>query len=112
MDACLGWRGVCIEPVKSLHGMLRRERACRIEGVCISDREREVDFDGFGGDRSELSHISDGDSAGGLARPTMGAVPSTSRLKCETLGRVLPDALTQISYLSLDVEGHELQLLT
>lgn len=85
----LGWTGLCIEPNVEAYADLRQNRPGYVANMAVSDHFGHVDFDGV--------------------RVTAGA-PSTA---CIPLADMLnlfraPDT---IDYLSVDVEGHELEVL-
>ena len=96
MDKCLAWRGVCVEPNAKYHGRLRSSRSCALVDTCVSDEVRTVDFE----NAFYLGHIIDGRRL------------ETTRMTCATLRGILAlAAMRRVTYLSLDVEGHELAAL-
>lgn len=95
----LGWTGLCIEPNHSAYSELAKNRSCALREAVVSDSVGTALFDGVrvGGGESRL---------------------------CWTLRALLPDPdpdpdpddpervpVPVIDYLSIDVEGHELEVL-
>jgi FkbM family methyltransferase len=110
LETGYGWRGLLVEPARSWHGELVKNRRCSIDFRCVTDRtgdqvlfrdcaerplstiERYRRADRFGGKRSRAT-----------------------RYEVETVS--LDDLLDQhgleaVDYLSVDTEGSELMLLT
>jgi hypothetical protein len=95
-DVCLGWQGLCIEPETRYHAGIREHRSCVLVTECISDVEKTVSF----------SHSGVSSSISGIS----GNIP------CSPLSKILmrhpmSAKSSQIDFWSLDVEGHELQVL-
>lgn len=84
----LGWTGLCIEPAESPFADLSRYRVCHCVFGAISDHAGHVPFNGV-------------------------AIGTGSDVICATLRSVLDlyEAPDVIDYLSIDVEGHELEVL-
>lgn len=85
----LGWTGICIEPNREVYRELEMNRRCDVWWGAASDGDKIVEFDG----------VRVGSGTFGIA-----ALPLTTVL--ERVG-----APTVIDFLSIDVEGHELEVL-
>lgn len=85
----LGWDGVCVEPNPAACEQLWHNRQCAINASLISNHDGSMSFDG--------------------TRVAVGGWP----VRCLRLCRLLElcDAPDVIDYLSVDVEGHELEVL-
>ncbi|KAJ1452604.1 hypothetical protein M885DRAFT_607637 [Pelagophyceae sp. CCMP2097] len=91
IDACLGWKGLCVEPNPQYHAAIRAARTCQLVDACVSDEARQVEFLATG-------------SFGHIARRRL------ISMRCTTLRSIL-ERHRRVTYLSLDVEGHELPAL-
>ncbi|MCL5781986.1 MAG: FkbM family methyltransferase, partial [Patescibacteria group bacterium] len=108
-----GWKGICIEPRKEPYELLKKNRRCYCENVCVSDKPENASFlsiDGFGG---QLSGLVDK-----LEKKHLDRINSTSlntntfKIDCVTLGYLMHKYHTEsVDYLSLDTEGGELDIL-
>lgn len=99
----LGWNGICIEPNPTFHADLEKNRSSNISHYCASDR-----------DNHELEFALCGHTSGTLV--TAGPFTRSStivKVKTQTLASIFSffEAPPVIDYLSLDVEGHELEVL-
>jgi FkbM family methyltransferase len=93
-DACLGWRGLCVEPQPEFHASLREQRTCALATACVSDVKRRARVAGHG--------------------VTAELVPDWhGETRCLPLGDLLAGAgwAGPVDFWSLDVEGHELAAL-
>jgi len=105
-DKCLGWEGLCIEPLDKYHAGLRANRSCTLVPECISAEVNST---------LAMQLESHGEAQGSLA------VAATSHLRirgplvhirCNPLHEMLRRAgRTSVDLWSLDVEGHEPQVL-
>lgn len=103
MDACLGWGGVCVEGNPQLLADIFRQRSCAMVPTCVSDKDGvNVQFALHNG----LSGIvSTNKNKFAKSVPVI-------RQKCTTMKLALEKVEVKVvDYLSLDVEGHELQVL-
>jgi FkbM family methyltransferase len=93
-DKCLGWKGLCIEPNIQYHADLKSKRSCTVVPKCISDQSKSVGFD----------------NAGPLGQISSNIVPN---VQCSTFSEILEENRfpKSIDFWSLDVEGHEMQVL-
>lgn len=83
-----GWTGICIEPNEAAFGALRESRKCDVCQGLVSSDYGNLPFDGVRvGSGSEVA-----------------AWPLSGLLK-------MHEASDTIDYLSIDVEGHELEVL-
>lgn len=94
MDKCLHWSGICVEPNPKYHlGFL--DRTCELQKVCVSSRTGTRNFKFMDG----LGHID----------------PSRRRLaevNCMRMDHIMESArFRRVSYLSLDIEGHEFEAM-
>lgn len=85
----LGWIGICVEPNAGVYEELCRNRTCATSNLLASDISGSITFDGV--------------------RVAM----SAERVDAAPLSFLLEqnDAPLSIDYMSIDVEGHELQVL-
>jgi len=111
-----GWRGIVVEPNPIFHAALRRNRTCRVMTECVLDvTGRTVTFDctlepEFSGIANEMGErpVSTSDVAGREA--TVSSIDLVTVSLNDLLERA--EAPHQIDYLSLDVEGSELTILS
>lgn len=108
LDRCLNWSGLCVEPHPRYFSELTTYRTCLLTKTCVSDKPENVRFllyEGLSGIATTNKNMQD------LQKMPTGVV-SSIELTCTVVREVLRDArTTQIDYLSLDLEGHELKAL-
>ena len=102
LDACLGWRGLCIEPNPSHVKDLAVHRSCSVVPKCIAETKSTLSMvkvnDPTMG-RSHLGNVTNKDIRRGY---TIMSVP------CDTFANtVAVHGITHVDFLSLDVERHE-----
>lgn len=106
-DRCLKWNGICVEASDVYFEPIFRERSCILVPTCISSNDGEnVRFNPFG-------------LKGGVISPHYKFIASvearkhlTKTLRCTTVKKILRRyRFNVIDFLSLDVEGHELNVL-
>ena len=108
LEACMGWRGICIEPVPTLQPRIIQERTCRLFPNCISTKEEHVPFFVAEGNTAGSSHIASLSGHASQGNFKGKTVP----VECKTLSSVVEEAgVTHIDMLSLDIEGHEAEAL-
>lgn len=115
----LGWNGICIEPRVSIIEELRKNRTCFIENVCISDtNEDEVEFleiCGYGQGLSGMKKKYDPRHVNRIKEDLKAHTESTSevrKVKTVRLDSLLEKYnITHVDYLSIDVEGAELDII-
>jgi FkbM family methyltransferase len=105
-----GWKGILVEPAKSWHKNLRKNRSCTISTLVVSNRSGEqVDF--YEAEATNLSTIEEyiNFDSGALHRKKFKKykVESISLLDLLTINK----APTLIDYLSVDTEGSEFLIL-
>lgn len=97
-DKCLGWEGLCIEPLERYHAGIRAHRSCSLVPKCLSDKKEVVHFGGSGSD--------------GFVDKSGNGVT----VECDTLEAMLREysrdsSRTVIDFWSLDVESYEMVIL-
>src|SRR5262245_22258083 len=103
----LGWAGVLIEPQPNLAGELRHARSAKVFAVACSSPENA-------GRRMQL-HVAGALSALDRDRMAPGAQPERIiEVPVRTLDDILTEAHAPVGFdfLSVDVEGHELEVLS
>jgi Methyltransferase FkbM domain len=94
LDVCLGWDGLCVEPVAQYHENIRKYRSCVLIPECIAAKKSNMNLVGGGA--------------------TTGVTPGGD-VKCSSLEDMLTiapgGARTHVDFWSLDVEGFELDVL-
>lgn len=108
MEQCLGWKGLCVEAHPQYLGAIHRWRECALVPTCVSDwYGRKVEFAldrGLSGvmetNKNKVRWERDG-----TRLVTLNMECSTMRVEMERYQVKIVD------YLSLDVEGHELDVL-
>lgn len=105
MDACLGWKGICVEANPETFTWIHRLRSCELVPTCVGKTDGErVRF---------LLH----GNAGGVDDTNKNKAEWTDEshsmhLTCMSMAVAMKRrAITTMDYLSLDVEGHELEVL-
>lgn len=100
-DKCLGWKGLCVEPDEQYHNGIRQHRTCTLIGECISDVKKTIHYVRAG---------TNGHVAGDAEQTGAGD------MKCAPLEDMLSQAgipgLNHVDLWSLDVEGHEMTVLS
>ena len=97
-DRCLGWNGVCVEPVASHWRMLEEHRSCTLAKACLSAERTSMSI----AVKGPHSTLSKGD--GRAKRQDIACVPISTIAKQANR--------STIDFWSLDVEGHELEVLS
>lgn len=109
MDRCLGWKGICVEGNPVYHEKLYRERSCHVVPTCVGRHDGEhVMFALGGGSGGVVGKTFKNDEH--FAKQNM--TVATIRERCTTMRTVLSrNNIFRADFLSLDVEGHELEVL-
>ena len=98
-DKCLGWKGLCVEPMPQFHEGLSSSRSCTLIKECISSKNEMV----FMSNRDVLSEV--------LTKQEPGSMEIQCSPLADMLSRAgLSDPLV-IDLWSLDVEGFEMTVL-
>jgi FkbM family methyltransferase len=110
----IGWSGVCIEPIPSVFEKLKKNRKCLLVNSAISNNNGEDDFLILEGYTEMLSGLINNYNSQHLNRieselNTMGG--SKKIIKCNTITFNNLNLPKIIDYVSLDVEGSELEIL-
>lgn len=115
LDKCLGWKGICADGNKLNAEKLTSGRSCHVIDKVISNKAGNVKFSNPGGFAGTVSEVPD-TNVEALTRTETGTDMQTitlaSALDEVNWGRVAPGQRTIIDFLSLDVEYHELEVLT
>lgn len=102
-DHCLGWRGLCVEANSLHHDKFPGTRSCELIPQCVGSEEGQtVQFhDDDGGSGIVDENYANPNRQGNITTMT-----------CTTVETILRERLiSHIDFLSLDVEGHELDVL-
>lgn len=108
-DRCLHWKGICVEPNDKYKSAIARERSCKLIPTCVGNEEGKVVTFHNNGGRGGIV----GETFKNMKRlrQATGYV-DMSNLTCTTMRTVLRNAnVAEVDYMSLDVEGHELEVL-
>ena len=109
-DVCMNWKGICIEASSMHFHRIRNERTCKLVPSCISDvPKRTIRFnDGAGFHGGASTVLIEGSRA-----PQQRLHGNIKSMQCETLQDVIDHhKVKHIDFLSLDIEGHEVQALS
>jgi|ETNvirnome_6_100_1030635.scaffolds.fasta_scaffold01388_6 FkbM family methyltransferase len=113
----LGWKGIVIEPVKEVYDNLVKERNCICENTAISDKNEIRKFLQILGPAQGLSGLLEGYHIRHLFRIVdelrqQGGDVNIVDMNCVTLKFLMEKHnVESIDYMSLDVEGKELDIL-
>ena len=117
MELDLNWKGICIEPHPEAYIRLDNNRYCKKYNCCVSTKEENIDFIAVKGYGEMLSGIKDSTSTSHINRITSeiekhGGSMEIIKIKSKSLASILEEnSITHIHYLSIDVEGSELDVL-
>lgn len=112
-----GWDGIVIEPMVEDYNNLVKERNCACENVAISDKDEIRKFVQIQGPAKGLSGILEGYDIRHIFRlvhemQQSGGNITLVDMKCVTLESLLKaHDVDTVDYMSLDVEGKELDIL-
>lgn len=111
----LGWKGICIEPNPFCYDDINKNRSCIIDNSCVSDNNYNVEF--FASSICS-SGINDENTVRLVKRNFKRNLYNKKEAKklnviTKTLTQILDNnsSPTDIDYISIDVEGHELSVL-
>jgi FkbM family methyltransferase len=98
LEKCYGWKGICVEPNPAYHKSIKNNRNCVLEPYCVSDGTHDKIFE----HREGASRIVD----------TKRSLGTQFTVSCLPLEEILEkNRISHVHYFSLDVEGHEYQVL-
>lgn len=108
-DICLGWNGGCVEANPVFITKLDRRRTCVVTPTCVGKQDNEtVEFALMGGAGAVIGDT----NKHAKAWEKDGTDVPTIQRTCTTVTRIAErDNMWNLDYLSLDVEGHELEVL-
>lgn len=98
----LGWKGIAFEPQKSFHELWKNERSTKCIWKAVGAFDGKIAFEES--ESSELSSVKGYGEQKKISRRTI--IPQTTLRSAFDLEKI-----TQIDYLSIDVEGYELEVL-
>jgi FkbM family methyltransferase len=111
------WRGMCIEPNPNVFVELKSNRNCLIENIAVSSEIGSSNFIAIEGHSNMLSGIESNYSKKHLKRvanevKSYGQKAETLIVKTNTLKNLFEKhGITRVSFLSIDTEGSELEVL-
>lgn len=117
LEKTLGWSGLAVEPIAAVYQEMAKNRNCITINGCVSDvngTEEFVELIGYGRMLSGLKHKYDQRHIQRIQRviEQHGTTLRSSFVPCYTLEALLHlHNISLIHYLSLDIEGGELDVL-
>ena len=112
-----GWSGICIEPNPTVFKQLKKNRKCICVNACISDIEKTIDFLKIEGYSDMLSGILNKYTNEHIERidreiKEKSGKKEIIKVPAKTLNNISKEnKITHITYLSIDTEGNELDIL-
>ncbi len=109
-----GWSGLLIEPSPALHAKAAESRRCPCLCVAVADKDGEAVFLDVREGLTQMGGLRETLTPGALGAITSNPKTTSVEIKVptRTLGGIVEEnGLTQIDYISLDVEGGELNVL-
>lgn len=109
----LGWHGINVEPTTATFGRLQAERRRDVNlNVAVSDRSGEVTFHELSGHNPLASEGSTVSTANAARHERVGLASTERTVPAMTLAEICEAHVEgPIDFLSIDVEGHERQVL-
>lgn len=113
----LNWTGICIEPIPEIFQRLQKNRACICVEGCAYNKEGKVNFTRMHGYCEMLSGIDEEYNSQHKNRieselTTMGGTKENLSVHSYTLDKLCKTHnITEVDYLSIDVEGSEMSVL-
>lgn len=109
LDACLGWRGICVEAQEDYYERIRKYRSCTL-APCVSSKFETVTFvnaHDLGGMERNNKNVN------GTAEWQQRAhTANRTSVDCVPLSHVLKTAgMRHVTFMSVDVEGAEYDVL-
>jgi hypothetical protein len=96
-DVCLGWQGLCIEPMRRYHAGLKSKRTCTLVPECISST-------------TEVIKMQDSEAMSSVTRDSTTGIDVQCRPFVDIL-QTYGGGRTHADFWSLDVEGFEMVVL-
>ncbi len=115
LEETLGWKGICIEPIKTQFDLLAKRRKSKCINVCVSNFDGEAEFceariPGFGGMYSGLTESYDERHSKYIEQHSNSKI--TYKVPVKRLSTILKEfPVDVIDYCSIDTEGSELQIM-
>lgn len=112
-----GWKGICVEPIPSVFKSLQQNRSCTLVNGAISETEEELSFTHVTGYSEMLSGIKKYRSSDHIARTNREILENGGTIENITCkgynSNNLLDryGIDKVDYLSIDIEGGELEVL-
>ena len=105
------WSGIAVEPSKTQFSKLKKNRKCSVLNHAISSSEKEVEFYEVHQELAQMSGINDINySTKDIVEKDIKSKINKYKLKTTTFNKIIPfDKI--IDYLSIDIEGGELEVL-
>ena len=116
-EKTLNWRGLCIEPHPKVFNALKENRSCILVEGCAWKEDTTKTFRMIEGYSEMLSGLVDSYHPDHITRinaevSSMNQTLSDIEVKCYDINKLLLDNnLTSIDFLSIDIEGGELEVL-
>lgn len=110
LEKKLNWNGIVAEPARKWHSALKQNRSCFVDLACVYSRTGEViEFkETIEGEYSTIARFVEGDNH--AAERRKGVIYEVETISLLDLLKKY-DAPTEISYLSIDTEGSEFEIL-
>ena len=105
------WNGIALEPSKTQFSKLKKNRKCSVLNLAISSSEKEVEFYDVHEGLAQMSGINDINySSKDIVEKDIRSKIKKYKLKTTTFDKIIPlDEV--IDYLSIDIEGGEMEVL-
>ena len=105
------WNGIALEPSKTQFSKLKKNRKCSVLNLAISSSEKEVEFYDVHEGLAQMSGINDINySSKDIVEKDIKSKIKKYKLKTTTFDKIIPlDEV--IDYLSIDIEGGEMEVL-
>ena len=105
------WNGIALEPSKTQFSKLKKNRKCSVLNLAISSSEKEVEFYDVHEGLAQMSGINDINySSKDIVEKDIKSKIKKYKLKTTTFDKIVPlDEV--IDYLSIDIEGGEMEVL-
>jgi len=111
------WKGLCVEPLPEIFDQLKKNRDCYCENYAIMNKEGSCEFLQVLGEPDQLSGVLDKFTDRGLRVihdeiKRVGGSTKVIEVKTIELNKLLSKyGLNEINFMSIDVEGSELEVL-